>query len=391
MAIGVLCTASVAAAEPPTSPITDSNYAIELYDGVAYGNAAVVGMGGATVALAIGTSGTLFNPSAAAVKPTTDTDYWSWDYHIDAIAGSSTDYDNNGFTSTYAQNVVGTLGIGARYGEWAIAATGTWQDRPIVTPDPMEADLQATTYRFQLGVARWVQRLDTAIGVTLKSGMFSLVGDCIEDTGDCPTTLFSVSGGGIEVGATWIPREHSVRVGAAASSPIKGGNFEPCDDPVACAGWILPEGVVSAFRLATGVAYRFAGTDWNQLVGGHFRDERSVTVASDLVITGPADNGYGLESFGNQVLQRSGRHTNISTRVGVEWEWLPGRLRLRAGSYWEPGRFVGVPGRLHGTLGVEVRVFQFHLLGKPRRGRITITSDVANRYANGGLSVGFWH
>ncbi|HEX5062055.1 MAG TPA: hypothetical protein VFV99_21950, partial [Kofleriaceae bacterium] len=62
--------ASRAGADPETSPITNSNYSIELYDGVALGNTAVVGMGGATVALAIGTSGTLFNPSAPAVKPT---------------------------------------------------------------------------------------------------------------------------------------------------------------------------------------------------------------------------------------------------------------------------------------------------------------------------------
>src|SRR5438132_2275382 len=78
-------------------PITDRNYAIELYDGVALGNTAVVGMGGAAVALAAGSSGTLVNPSAMAVRPTTDTDRWSWDYHIDYLIGSlSSDYDNNG-------------------------------------------------------------------------------------------------------------------------------------------------------------------------------------------------------------------------------------------------------------------------------------------------------
>ena len=52
-------------AEPQTSPITDSNYSIELYDGVAIGNTAVVGMGGATVALAIGTSGHAVQPVGA--------------------------------------------------------------------------------------------------------------------------------------------------------------------------------------------------------------------------------------------------------------------------------------------------------------------------------------
>src|SRR4026208_2427224 len=111
---------SRAAADPETKPITDSNYSIELYDGVALGNTAMGGMGGATVALAIGTSGTLFNPSASAVKPTTDTDTWSWDYHLDYLNGSlSTDYDKNGFASANAGTSVLTLGFGLRFGEWA--------------------------------------------------------------------------------------------------------------------------------------------------------------------------------------------------------------------------------------------------------------------------------
>src|SRR5574338_1539484 len=125
--------ASRADADPPTSPITDSNYSIELYDGVAIGNTAVVGMGGATVAMAIGTSGTLFNPSAPAVKPMTDTDTWSWDYHLDYLNGSlSTDYDNNGFTSVEGGTSVLTGGLGLRIGEWAGAVTATQQYAPVL-------------------------------------------------------------------------------------------------------------------------------------------------------------------------------------------------------------------------------------------------------------------
>ncbi|MGE5182384.1 MAG: hypothetical protein ACM31C_10000, partial [Acidobacteriota bacterium] len=66
------------------------------------------------------------------------------------------------------------------------------------------------------------------------------------------------------------------------------------------------------------------------------------------------------------------------------------RLRVRGGSYWEPGRFEGVSGRLHGTFGIEVRVFEFHAWGR-RRGRITLTEDAAAGYNNVGLSIGFWH
>lgn len=385
----VICgIARVASAEPQTSPIRTSDYAIELYDGVAYGNAAVVGMGGATIGLAIGTAGTLFNPSAPAVRPTTDNDRWSWDYHLDGIAGSSTDYDNNGFTTSSAGNAVATAGLGGRYGAWGVAVTGTGQIRPIVTPQTGDDDLRASAYRFQIALARWFDRIDTAIGASLTIGTFSLEDGCAGE--ECSRELFAVSGGGIEAGATWVPRRQDIRVGAAVRGPFGGGAFTGCD-PSNCAGWILPESIASAWRLATGVAYRFGPTAWNQQVPTHFRDERAVTLTGDVIVTGPVADAYGLESFGNMLLQRSGRHTSVSVRGGVEYEWKPGRLRLRGGSYWEPSRFVGVPGRLHVTLGFELRVFEIRVWGKPRRGRISITSDVAERYANGGLSIGFWH
>ena len=388
----VLAIAGRVEAEPPTSPITDSNYSIELYDGVALGNTAVVGMGGATVALAIGTSGTLFNPSAPAVKPTTDTDTWSWDYHLDYLNGSlSTDYDNNGFTSKEGGTSAFTGGLGLRVGEWAGAITFTRQTAPVAAtfmrPDGSSADLRASAIRLQLAVARWIRRLDTAIGISAQTAQFSMDPDCV---GEGCENVFSVTGGGLEVGATWAPRRQSFRLGAALSTPIAGGDLSGCD-PMDCVGWMLPESIVTPWRLAVGGAYRFSDSDWNQLVGGYFRDEKSVTVATDVIVWGSSPNSYGLEAFGQKELQRSGRHPSVSLRAGVEYEWLPGRLRVRGGSYWEPGRFVGVSGRLHGTFGIEVRVFQFWFWGTLRRGRISLTSDIAERYRNGGLSVGFWH
>lgn len=65
----LFATARAASAEPETTPITDSNYSIELYDGVAIGNTAVVGMGGATVALAVGTAGTLLLAAQRRTAP----------------------------------------------------------------------------------------------------------------------------------------------------------------------------------------------------------------------------------------------------------------------------------------------------------------------------------
>jgi hypothetical protein len=380
----LLLVASPAAAEPETSPITDSNYSIELYDGIPIGNIALIGMGGATTALAIGTAGTLYNASAPAVRPTTDTDYWSWDYHLDYVSGGlSTDFDNNGFVGDTASRQVFTAGLGGRISNWATAITFTSQDSPVAA-DFNGMGLEASTYRTQFAIAKWWPQIDTATGISLDTAQFDFHPE------DESQTLMNIAGAGLELGAQWIPSGQDLRIGANVRSPIVGGSLTGCD-PADCVGWTLPERIVTAPRFSAGAAYRFGPTPWNQLVKGFFRDEKAVTVAADVVVTGSTENAYGLEAFGDHMLQRSGRHPSVSIRGGGEWEWKPGRLRIRGGSYWEPGRFVGVPGRLHVTFGLEVRVFEFWFWGRKRRGRISLTADAAKYFSNGGLSVGFWH
>ena len=180
-------------------------------------------------------------------------------------------------------------------------------------------------------------------------------------------------------------------IGRYNAEAIAGGqvNTSACD-PMSCRGYILPDEVDAPSRIVGGVAYRIGPTAWNQLINNVFRDEQAVTLAADLVVTGPTGTGYGIEAFGMQQLQRSGRSLALSLRGGAEYEWLPGRLRLRGGAYWEPSRFDGVGGRVHGTLGAELAVWEFHFLGL-RRLRLAFTADVASRYRNAGVSIGFWH
>jgi hypothetical protein len=398
----ILATAAPAAADPMLTPITDRNYAIDFYDGVPLGNSAVLATGGATAANAAGSSGTLVNVSAPAVRATTDTDAWSWDYHLDYLFGSlSSDYANTGIDygslgiaqpDTATQTF--TLGLAARVHDWGGALTASFRhtlisDAVAMLPAGGTAAVDATTYRIKFAVARWFPGIDTAIGLSANSAIFDVKPDCAV-TG-CET-LFSITGAGVEAGAQWIPRMRSYRLGVDLASAIIGTNVtvDQCADPANCDGFTLPDQVVSAARLTIGAAYRWAETEWNQAVGGTFRDEPSVTVLADLVITGPSPNAYGLDAFGIDMLERSGRHDSISPRGGVEYEWLPGRLRVRGGSYWEPGRFEGVSGRIHATFGIETRVFEFQAWGR-RRGRITLTGDVAPGYRNLGISVGFWH
>lgn len=361
-------------------PITSRAYAIDFYDGVAIGNTTMIGMGGAGAANVIGTAGVLLNPSAIAVRPTTDLDDWTLDYHLDLLTGKySSDYDNNGEVASGGASLA-TSGVGGRYHDWAIAVTATGQIAPVAGSVP---ELTAEALRLRFTLATWIPKLDLALGGGLQLATFRL-------NPESGPSLFSISGTGIIAGATWLPHDESFRVAAAIDGLIDGGEVQAECDPANCNGYILPERVRAPWRVVAGGAYRLATSAWNQRLAGPFRDERALTVAADVVITGSTENGYGLEAFGMQGLQRSGRHIAFGVRGGVEYEWLPGRLRLRAGAYWEPGRFDDVAGRRHTTFGADLRVLQFHLWG-PRRGRISITSDVAARYRNVGLSIGFWH
>ncbi|MBA3463509.1 MAG: hypothetical protein H0T46_26370 [Deltaproteobacteria bacterium] len=377
----VLCAAvPVARAD---EPITNTDYAIEFYDGVAIGNTQQVGMGGAGAALIVGTSGGLLNPSAPAVRLTTDTDTWSWDYHLDVLTGTySSDYDNNGQREPGGASLV-TLGLGGRYRDWAAAVTFTGQTSPVEVDTSTMPALDAEALRVRFMVGRYFASKDFALGIGAQTVSFQI-------TPQGQESLFEVTGGGLIAGVTWLPKYRSFRAAAAWESPILGADVSSTCDPMSCAGFILPERVASPWRVIAGGAFRFAETEWNQLVGGIFRDEPSLTLAADIVIAGPSQDAYGIEAFGKHMLQRAGSHTAFSFRAGAEYEWLPGRLRWRAGAYWEPERYEGVGGRVHVTFGVELRVFELQLWGR-RRGRLSFTGDLAARYRNVAVSVGFWH
>jgi hypothetical protein len=332
------------------------------------------------------------------VRQTTDHDSWSWDYHLDYLNASlSRDYANAGLATSGSPRggvQAATVGLSFRVHDWAGAATASEQSAPLVdanvtAPDGSVVGVDATTLRARFALARWIPQLDLAVGVDLQLAVLSLNPAC-PSSEQC-SSLFGIAGVGAQAGATWIPRDQDVRLGVVASSPISGGGVTATAcDPENCEGYILPQQVHVPWQVAVGGALRLADTAWNQIVPTTFRDERSLTLASDVVITGTSPNGYGLQAFGMHLLEPCGRDVSWSLHGGAEYEWLPGRLRVRAGSYWEPGRCEGVSGRLHGTFGIEVRTLEFHLWGL-RRGRITVTGDVASRYDNLAVSIGFWH
>jgi len=204
------------------------------------------------------------------------------------------------------------------------------------------------------------------------------------------TRLFSIAGASLIAGGVWRPPDRDLRVGVAAALPVAGGNVSSDCDPESCAGYILPQEVVVPWELSAGAAWRLAASRWNVKIHDDFRDEHAFVLAADLHLVGAVKNAYGIEAFLDRELQPSGARVALSLRAGAEVEVVPGWVRLRAGGYWEPPRFADVSGRLHGTFGLDLRVWSFCLLGSRYRLRTSVTSDVARNYGNGGLALGFW-
>lgn len=367
--------------------ITDRNFAIDVYLGPVLGSGRIVGMGGAAVALAEGSAGNLSNPAAPAVRAATSYETWDWDWHADWLSPQiGSDFDGNGIPTTMKLDSAPyvTAGIVGNYRQWALALT-------ISSFYQAAGQVDATVSIGQVTLARTFLHDQLAVGLGLRAGT-------LEVDDKMNNALFSIAGSGLEAGAVWKPSWLDLRVGGTVSLPVQGNKIavDECADPSNCFGFITPDRVVVPWRFAVGGAWRRGPTRWNRTVHSDFRDERALVLAADLVVTGAVKDGYGIEAFGEQHLQRSGAKVVFSPRFGVEYEWKPGWLRIRGGTYYEPGRFEDengdtVPGRVHATLGADVRIWSFHLWGNLHRVRLSLTSDLAARYGNGGLSIGFWH
>jgi len=402
-ALGLVALAAPVAAHAQEFPtIRDRDYTLDLHQGAVLGSGRIVGMGGAAVATAEGSSGLLFNPAAVAVRPATSTGTWDWDWHLDWLTPQiGTDFDNNGLTQETDVDLIDALitgGLVGQYGPWGLGVTVMSFAQPLEREaDGSRVVPRVAVVRASLARSLWADQI--TVGVGLRAGTFSIARRMESEAGAITETvdLFSLTGTGLEAGAIWRPRDLDLRAGLSASLPVSSEEVEVANcDPLACEGFVLPERAAAPWQLSLGVAWRRAATRWNRTVATTWRDERYLLLAADLVVTGHVPHGHGVEAFSRMQLQPSGRDVGVSPRLGAEYEWLPGRLRVRGGSYWEPSRFrdprgEDVRGRLHLTLGLDVRIWQFCFWNERYRLRLSVTGDGADGYGNGGLSIGFWH
>ena len=359
---------------------------LDLYQGTVIGSPRIVAMGGTAAAVSDDMTATLATPAAMAFRPPGATGWWDWDFYVDSLLASrDTDLTNSGLPASPDRPVTAYAGGACMYfGKWGIALSSAGVEYglpPAIADSPPMTMMVAAS---QLTVGRPFLDGRLGVGVSLAAGELSIKQDA--------TTLFDMTAASFAGGVSLRLPGKPWRAGVFGQLPqISGDVTNNCADPTSCNGFVPPTAGKMPWQLGGGFAWRFGPTEWNEPGQTLFRDERALVVTADLAIIGPVADGMSVAGFAAQMPQASGRTADLSARAGAEGELLPGRLRLRAGSYWEPERIEGRGGRIHGTLGAELKLFAFSFLGRERRVRVAFAADIADRYQNIALSLGFWH
>jgi hypothetical protein len=117
-------------------------------------------------------------------------------------------------------------------------------------------------------------------------------------------------------------------------------------------------------------------------------------LSASLLVSGRARDAVGVESFLDQVVNRSGASVVFSPRFGAEAEVWENRLKTRVGTYLEPTRFVTSSPRVHGTVGIDLRLLRWNVFGlwpDDYMWQIGGSLDVSRRYLIWGVSIGGWY
>ena len=370
---------------------------------------------------------------------------------------SKSDFDNNGTVGfAYQDFVFLTLGANLQVGKWGFGASTDVQQYNL--QQEVEIDGQKRYLTVQLGrthvlLARSVADGQLTIGAGARAAYLNLNGTENASGGGSSVDLFSMYGAGLETGVLWAPHGWPMRVGAAFRSSVKGeaqpdSRTAPNGDGDTVVGAIfLPDHLVLPWEVEVGMALQLGrrplNVPWpdpqderrryvqqlerarnerrgrstpNQAALEQQEHERikaasdevrrglksryrsmprqKVLLSAALLVSGPIQRGVGVESFLRQQVDRSGRTTSLAPRVGIELEPLSDRLQVRGGGYVEPSRFHPELARVHGTLGFDLRLFDWSVFGlfdDDSTWRGGGFADVSRDYVSWGVSVGLWH
>ena len=364
-------------AEISGPPITDNNYRLDLRQGPIIGSAKQVALGGAYIGLAEGINSLNSNPAGVAFRPARSTSKFDWDWTLGATNLTSDDFDNNGNSPPdYKTHRILTMGLMGQWGPWGVGFLNNGEILELENDSGSPSEYALNVTSFALGRQFFDQSL--TLGGGLRTTMIKV------RTKRFDTTLGEISGVGWQIGGVWNPRKGPFRLGFSYASSITSRQSisTTSTTPVTVNGLIVPTEATLPAEVGVGASYRWPSAPFWK---GH-----PWLLTGDLVFYGPSENAVGVESVLAQKKQPIGTHTTMSVRLGTELETIPGRLRVRLGSYYEPSFFEDIQGRTHLTGGIEARLFHTSIWGDYDWG-LTFTVDYAGNYLNQFVSIGFWY
>jgi len=380
---------------------------IDTVRGTIRGSTRLIGLGGAFVAIADDTQGVAINPASAAVRMP-----YSWgafDYSFGIDLGIATWLPKNDVYN--APQNSGASG-GSLFGSFAILTNYQHAGLGIAA----EAEQNVASHKGQQGFSTKLTANFGLMRPAVAYGYFDgqlLLGAGLRvlgfSFGGHQANVPLTAGIGYTAGVIVKPTGKQFRVGVAIEQPI---NAEVASDD-----GTAPTVVHVPWTAAAGFAYQFGTRKLNppfvtarararRDAGGREPTEEEVKKAKkDLFDEYQRDQTWYLllstelafiEGSGDVALAGTTalNRTLVSPRLGVETEAVPRWLRVRAGSYLELATTEEGHSRLHGTAGVDIKLFEWGVFGliKPfDYWQLSLAVDGARSYLNTSFSIGFWH
>ena len=377
-----------------------SKKSLDFFQGPVVNDGRVVGLGGAYVSVAEGVAGHLVNPASFAVRPASFTNTWfDWDIGVSQLAsvGGDIDLDMSGNDGEGDSALATQFGFNVKFGRFGIGIHGATQNHKLAVGDPEAEDAPQRLWEvdqsyggFGLG---WAFRDGVwVVGVVIGSGQATIKSP---DTAD-QVVKFATALHPSTFGLLWAPRRKRYRVGMSLRLPQR--MLQAAAARVAKLGELtIPESVRMPGQLAIGGSWMFGDRQTNIRPTYGDRElkpccvkpqalrRRYALVSADLIFIGSVSNGIGVRSYLDNKAQASGESAIVAARMGAESEVMPNRLQVRTGAYFEPSRFANSVGRMHWTIGGDVRVTAWW------DWRINFMADLAPAYQNYALGFGLWH
>lgn len=308
------------------------------------------------------------------------------------------DLDNDGSSEGSTIPLEGLVGAYLQIKKFGLGSYVRLQGRDLCIQNDCASKLGtlAAQSAIVIGYAFWDDQILVALALNLNLTDFTVPGHVVRYTGL-----------GLSTGTMWRPIGKAYRVGFQAVTE----SFGRPDDPMKTQliGRSLYRGTVTPHRLSIGASWRFGpgmglyNRPSKQLVAEVRDDARRteklpytdlegappgpVLLSVQLDLNMGVDNATSVRPFLFQEEEPpvTGVAPTLVPRIGVEWEIVDHRFRLRAGAWQEPAMVQGSSFRIHGTFGFELFLFKaggaWSLSG---------SLDVAPRYLSFNVGLGFW-